>query len=35
MMGLAGGPVRDSGAVLDKAGRRRVRRLLTEKKLLA
>ncbi len=34
MMGLAGGPVRDTGAVLDAADRRRVRRLLREKGLL-
>ena len=34
MMGLAGGPVRDSGAVLDVEGRRRTRRLLREKGLL-
>jgi dihydrodipicolinate synthase/N-acetylneuraminate lyase len=34
MMGLAGGPVRATGAVLDAAGRRRVRKLLTEKGLL-
>ncbi|MEW6750740.1 MAG: dihydrodipicolinate synthase family protein [Candidatus Latescibacterota bacterium] len=34
MLGLAGGPVRDSGAVLDAAGRRRVRRLMREKGLL-
>lgn len=34
MMGLAGGPVRDTGAVLDAAGRRRTRRLLKEKGLL-
>ena len=34
MLGLAGGPVRSSGAVLDAAGRRRVRRLMKEKGLL-
>ena len=34
MMGLAGGPVRATGAVLDAAGRRRVRKLLKEKRLL-
>lgn len=34
MMGLAGGPIRDSGAALDRAGRRRVRWLLREKGLL-
>lgn len=34
MMGLAGGPVRATGAILDAAGRRRVRRLLKEKGLL-
>jgi 4-hydroxy-tetrahydrodipicolinate synthase len=34
MLGLAGGPVRDSGARLDAAGRRQVRRLMEEKGLL-
>jgi 4-hydroxy-tetrahydrodipicolinate synthase len=34
MLGLAGGPVRATGAVLDAAGRRRVRRLMREKGLL-
>lgn len=34
MMGLAGGPVRATGAVLDAAGRRQVRKLLKEKGLL-
>ena len=34
MMGLAGGPIRDSGAVLDANGRRRTRRLLLQKGLL-
>jgi 4-hydroxy-tetrahydrodipicolinate synthase len=34
MMGLAGGPVRDTGAVLNAAGRRRVRRMLLEKGIL-
>jgi 5-dehydro-4-deoxyglucarate dehydratase len=34
MMGLAGGPVRDTGALLDAEGRRRTRRLLREKGLL-
>ncbi|MSS71451.1 MAG: dihydrodipicolinate synthase family protein [Candidatus Latescibacteria bacterium] len=34
MMGLAGGPVRATGAVLDAAGRRRVRKLMKEKGLL-
>ena len=34
MMGLAGGPVRDSGQVLDATGRRRVRRMLRDKDLL-
>ena len=34
MMGLAGGPIRDSGARLDAAGRRRVSRLLRAKGLL-
>jgi len=34
MMGLAGGPVRSTGAVLDAAGRRQVRRLMREKGLL-
>jgi dihydrodipicolinate synthase/N-acetylneuraminate lyase len=34
MMGLAGGPVRDTGAVLDAAGRRQVRRILREKGIL-
>ncbi len=34
MLGLAGGPVRDTGARLDAAGRRRVRRLMRAKGLL-
>lgn len=34
MQGLAGGPVRDTGAVLDRAQRRRVMRLLRIKELL-
>ncbi|MCC7261248.1 MAG: hypothetical protein IT369_01875 [Candidatus Latescibacteria bacterium] len=34
MMGLAGGPIRDSGAVLDANGQRRTRRLLRQKGLL-
>jgi len=34
MMGLAGGPVRSTGAVLDVPGRRRVRRMLKEKGVL-
>ena len=34
MMGMAGGPVRDTGEVLDASGRRRVRKLLKEKGLL-
>ena len=34
MMGLAGGPVRATGAVLDRKDRTRVRRLLKQKKLL-
>ena len=34
MMGLAGGPVRSTGAILDAAGRRRLRRLMKEKGLL-
>ena len=34
MMGLAGGPVRDSGAVLDRGGRQKVRRMMREKGLL-
>ena len=34
MMGLAGGPVRSTGAVLDQAGRRKVRKLMREKGLL-
>jgi len=34
ILGLAGGPVRASGAVLDAAGRRRVRKLMKEKGLL-
>ncbi|MFH1570128.1 MAG: dihydrodipicolinate synthase family protein, partial [Gemmatimonadota bacterium] len=34
MLGLAGGPVRSTGAALDAAGRRRVRRMMQEKGLL-
>ncbi len=34
MLGLAGGPVRDTGARLDASGRRQVRRLLRQKGLL-
>ena len=34
MMGLAGGPVRATGAVLDASGRRKVRALLKERGLL-
>ena len=34
MMGLAGGPIRDTGAVLDSAGRRKVRKMLQEKGVL-
>jgi dihydrodipicolinate synthase/N-acetylneuraminate lyase len=34
MLGLAGGPVRDSGAVMDAGGRRQVRRLMRGKGLL-
>ncbi len=34
MLDLAGGPVRETGEVLDAAGRRRLRRLLEEKDLL-
>jgi len=34
MMGLAGGPVRATGAVLDAAGRRRVRKMMKAKGLL-
>jgi 5-dehydro-4-deoxyglucarate dehydratase len=34
MLGLAGGPVRKTGAVLDPNGRRRLRRILEEKDLL-
>ena len=34
MMGLAGGPVRATGAVLDAAGRRRVGKMMKEKGLL-
>jgi len=34
MLGLAGGPVRATGAALDQAGQRKVRRLMREKGLL-
>ena len=34
MLGLAGGPVRASGAVLDRGGRQKVRRMMREKGLL-
>jgi 4-hydroxy-tetrahydrodipicolinate synthase len=34
MLGLAGGPVRDTGATLDRTGRRKVGRLMREKGLL-
>jgi 4-hydroxy-tetrahydrodipicolinate synthase len=34
MLGLAGGPIRASGAMLDAAGRRKVRRLMRDKGLL-
>jgi 4-hydroxy-tetrahydrodipicolinate synthase len=34
MMGLAGGPIRSTGAVLDRKDRARVRKLLNEKQLL-
>ena len=34
MLALAGGPIRDTGAALNAAGRRSVRKIMREKKLL-